>query len=66
VEVATASAGVKQIQQRKKVEHKKMEYAEATYSIEAVEDRCKPMTPEILCNVSREQRASEGVFFPCD
>jgi len=52
--------------EEKKVEHKQ-EYAEATYSIEAVIDHRKLMTSEISYNLSREQRASGGVsLFPCD
>ena len=52
--------------EEKKVEHKQ-EYAEATNSIEAVKDPRKPMTPEISYNLSREQRASDGVsLFPWD
>ena len=40
VELANVSAEVERIHGRKKVEHKQ-EYAEATYSIEAVKDQRK-------------------------
>ena len=61
-EVATASAGVERIQGTKKLEYKQ-QYDQALYSIKAVNDHHKLMTPEISCNLSRKQRANDGVYF---
>lgn len=62
VEVATTSARVERIQGGKKLEYKQW-CAEAKYAIEEVKDYHEPTIPENKCNHSREQCASDGVYF---